>query len=69
MNKIIFSIIFIAFTTTALAETAQLGENQAPPKKTTAGGCAYARAKKNIALSSTATKTETRKSKTMEIGN
>ncbi len=69
MNKIIFSIIFIAFTTTALAETAQLGENQAPPQKTTAGGCAFARVKKNVTLSSTSTKTETKKSKTMDIGN
>lgn len=66
MKNIIFTIIFIAFSTSALAETAQLGENQNPPSKSTAGGCAFARAKKAIDAKS-ATKTESKKSKTLDV--
>ena len=38
MNKLLITVLF-AFSMNALAETAQLGENQNPPSKTTAGGC------------------------------
>lgn len=67
MKNIIFTIIFIAFSTSTFAETAQLGENQNPPAKSSSGGCAFARAKKRIESATTATKTESKKAKTMDI--
>ena len=66
MKNIIFTIIFIAFSTSALAETAQLGENQNPPAKSSAGGCAFARAKKAVD-SKSASKTESKRSKTLDV--
>lgn len=65
MKKLIFAILFIAFSTGALAE-AQLGESQNPPSKSTAGGCSFARVKKSVEASS-APKAETKKAQTMDI--
>lgn len=64
MKKLIFAILFIAFSTSALAE-AQLGESQNPPSKVTASGCSFARAKKQVETSTP--KSETKKAQTMDI--
>ena len=67
MNKLLITVLF-AFSMNALAETAQLGENQNPPSKTTAGGCSFARTKKVVATK-TASKTESKKSSSMDVKN